>query len=218
MEKEYFKLATVNTVKPEQYIEVYNAKNDNYQWVQIKSIGRENENITITDDNGSSYIFDNGENIIITNSPVGRLNSHKIPEWDEYFLNIAHAVSLRAKCRRRSVGAVIVDNENRILSTGYAGFPSGLPDCLDGACPRGLSKKGEIPPDAPYENPNTAGYCPSIHAEMNAVHYARTNLNNCIIYITDKPCPGCQKQLAAVGIIKAVWPEGNINPIDFYQS
>ena len=27
-------------------------------------------------------------------------------------------------------------------------------------------------------------------------------------YITDPPCPGCRKALAAAGIIRAVWPGG----------
>ena len=38
-----------------------------------------------------------------------------VPDWDQYFLGIAEAVSARAKCTRRRVGALLV-HEHRILS------------------------------------------------------------------------------------------------------
>lgn len=43
------------------------------------------------------------------------------PTWQEYFLTIADAVSARADCTRRKVGCVIVDEDHRILATGYNG-------------------------------------------------------------------------------------------------
>src|ERR1700722_5448284 len=46
------------------------------------------------------------------------------PDWDTYFIGIAWAVSARADCRRQQFGCVIV-NQNRIVSTGYNGAPSG---------------------------------------------------------------------------------------------
>lgn len=42
--------------------------------------------------------------------PVG------VPGWDEYFLGIASAVSARAKCTRRKVGAVLV-LDRRLIAT-----------------------------------------------------------------------------------------------------
>lgn len=61
------------------------------------------------------------------------------PNWDGYFLGVAEAVAVRADCTRRRIGAVIVDPDRRIVSTGYNGAPSGQPGCLSaGACPRGL--------------------------------------------------------------------------------
>lgn len=48
------------------------------------------------------------------------------PDWDEYFLLIAKAVSTRASCPRAACGCVIVDpRTRRILSMGYNGAVSG---------------------------------------------------------------------------------------------
>lgn len=55
-------------------------------------------------------------------------------DWDEYFLSIAKAVSVRASCPRADVGALAVSPDHRILATGYNGAPAGLPDCLDQGC------------------------------------------------------------------------------------
>ncbi|WP_392465859.1 hypothetical protein ACF3NS_10100 [Arsenicicoccus cauae] len=43
------------------------------------------------------------------------------PDWDTYFLEVADAVAVRAGCRRRQVGAVIVSEDRRIISTGDNG-------------------------------------------------------------------------------------------------
>ena len=50
--------------------------------------------------------------------------------WDEYFMEIAEIVKTRSTCLRRQVGAVIV-KDNRIITTGYNGAPSGLRHCTD---------------------------------------------------------------------------------------
>ena len=56
----------------------------------------------------------------------------------EYYMNIAIEVSKRSNCLKRNVGAIIV-KDNKILSTGYNGTPSGMMNCLDGGCKRCLS-------------------------------------------------------------------------------
>lgn len=59
------------------------------------------------------------------------------PDWHEYALGVAKAVSLRGDCTRRQVGAVIMDANHRIAGAGYNGSYPGGPSCLKGDCPRG---------------------------------------------------------------------------------
>lgn len=54
----------------------------------------------------------------MTTAPASRTAR---PDWDTYFLGVADAVAVRADCRRRQVGAVIVSEDRRIISTGYNG-------------------------------------------------------------------------------------------------
>lgn len=130
-----------------------------------------------------------------------------VPGWDDYFLGIAAAVSARAKCTRRRVGAVLTI-DHRIIATGYNGAAPGEPDCLQGACPRGQLGYDEVPGLGDYDRPGTVGFCIAIHAEVNALLFATRDTKGATAYLTDPPCPGCRKALAAAGVVRAVWPEG----------
>ena len=126
------------------------------------------------------------------------------PTWDEWALGIAAAVAARADCTRRQVGAVILDPENRVVSTGYNGAPSGAPGCgTAGACPRGRQSYAEVPADSPYLG--TASPCEALHAEENAVMHARVPLRGCTVYVTHRPCPNCERFLRGTGISRIVW-------------
>ncbi len=50
------------------------------------------------------------------------------PTWDEYFIEVANAISKRATCDRGRSGCVIA-RDKMILVTGYVGSPAGLPHC-----------------------------------------------------------------------------------------
>jgi dCMP deaminase len=125
------------------------------------------------------------------------------PDWDTYFAAIAVAVSERADCRRARHGCVIVDDQHRIISTGYNGSPVGDDrSCLRGDCPRGLMTTEQI-------RHNTADYsnCIALHAEANAVAYGDgTRMRGGTAYITGPPCDMCGKLLAAAGISRVVHP------------
>lgn len=121
------------------------------------------------------------------------------PSWDETFSRIAEIVAERATCSRRKVGAVLVQ-DNRIVSTGYNGAPSGAPHCIDGGCPRGKFTHDEIPKDADY---NTYP-CVAVHAEANALLRAgHAASRGGTLYITTAPCQQCWNliQAAEVGRI-----------------
>lgn len=86
----------------------------------------------------------------------------KRPTIDEYYIEIAKAVSLRSTCIRKHYGAVIVKN-GEIISTGYNNPPRGEPHCF--TCTK--CKNGK---DA-----STYIDCPAVHAEMNAIISASRN-------------------------------------------
>jgi dCMP deaminase len=129
------------------------------------------------------------------------------PGWDDYFAGIATAVAARADCRRRTVGCVLV-KDHRIVSTGYNGGPSGGASCLAGECPRGLLTYEQVAGLGDYDRPGSPGYCVAVHAEANALLYAdRADARGATAYITDPPCPGCQKLLTAAGIERVVYSD-----------
>lgn len=131
------------------------------------------------------------------------------PDWDSYFLAIAVAVSIRADCTRRQVGAVVVDNR-RIVGTGYNGAPAGDRGCAsDGACPRGKLDYDEVAPLSSYDT--GPGSCIAVHAEANALLYTdRGDLYGSTLYVTCEPCEGCLRLIRAAGVMRVVWPGGEL--------
>lgn len=122
------------------------------------------------------------------------------PSWDEYYLNIAVAVSARGDCVRAKHGAVIV-KDHKIVSTGYNGTPSGSENSCGeaGGCPRALD------PNAKHSEGNY-DLCWATHAESNALLRASwSELQGATVYITGKPCPGCSKLIASAGIARVVY-------------
>ena len=113
----------------------------------------------------------------------------------EYYMNIAVAVSLRSTCMRRKVGAVIV-KDNRILSTGYNGAPSGLPNCIDN-CERCYRSAHNIP------SGQLLDMCYAVHAEQNAIMNALKTgeeLKGAVLYVNTYPCATCFKLTVQAGI------------------
>ena len=119
--------------------------------------------------------------------------------WDEYFMQIADIVKTRSTCIRRQVGSVIV-KDNRIITTGYNGAPSGLKHCTEiGGCYR---EKMEIPSGQRHE------LCRALHAEQNAIIQAAklgASTEGAVIYVTLQPCIICAKMLINSGIKKIVY-------------
>ena len=115
------------------------------------------------------------------------------PDWDTYFMDIAHVVKTRSNCTRRNVAAVIV-KDRRIISTGYNGAPRGVRNCNEGGCPRCAS-------DAP--SGTALGDCICSHAEENAITqaaYHGISTKGATIYVTLSPCLMCSKMIINAGI------------------
>jgi len=126
------------------------------------------------------------------------------PDWDEYYLGIALAVSARGECVRSKVGAVIVSPTNSIVSTGYNGAPAGTKGtCLEGGCPRAYNV--DIKPGSGYASSG----CVVIHAEANAI--IRAGRDTCVgstLYVTREPCEMCHPLIRAAGIERVMWING----------
>ena len=54
--------------------------------------------------------------------------TENVLSWDEYFMGLAHLSALRSKDPSTQVGAAIVDENHRVVSVGYNGFPQGVSD------------------------------------------------------------------------------------------
>lgn len=73
-----------------------------------------------------------------------------------------------------------------------------------GACPRGLLSYDEVKEFSAYDS--GPGRCISVHAEANALLYARRDLRDCTAYVTCQPCPTCAKLLAGAGLSRVIYP------------
>lgn len=107
------------------------------------------------------------------------------PSWDAYFLALAEQVSRRSPDVSTKHGCVLVDRDMRVISTGYNGPVSGLPNDM-----------------VPLERP--AKYDWMIHAEDNAVAFARCDLKGATAYVTGTPCAACFRRLLQCGIRRIV--------------
>jgi dCMP deaminase len=120
--------------------------------------------------------FDIDENIDSNQSRIS---------WDSYFMSLAFLVSMRSPDAQTKHGCVIVDENNRIISTGYNGF---LPYALDNRMPNIRPKK----------------YNHIVHSEINAIISAKQDISKCKMYVTGLPCNECLKSIAASGIKKII--------------
>jgi dCMP deaminase len=122
------------------------------------------------------------------------------PDWDTYFMDIAHTVARRSNCRRRQVAALIV-SEQRIISTGYNGTPRGVKNCMDGGCPRCA---GDTASGAHL------GECLCSHAEENAIVQAAYHgiaVRAGTLYATISPCLLCAKMIINAGLREVVYED-----------
>lgn len=114
-------------------------------------------------------------------------NGKRVLQWITHFSDMAKLISTMSKDPSKKIGVVIVDEHNRVVSTGFNGFPRGVEDSQER-----LENKD-------YKRAIT------LHAEENAILYAKQDLTGCDMYIYGlPPCAHCAAMIIQSGI-KNVW-------------
>lgn len=117
----------------------------------------------------------------------------KPESWDQIFMEIAHSAAKRSKDPSTQCGAVIVSQNNIVLSTGFNGPPPGINDEF-------------VPWDKRPEK-----YAYIIHAEENALWFALEasnwyDLKHARMYATHYPCSECVLRLIRSKIREVLIP------------
>ena len=90
--------------------------------------------------------------------------------WDEYFMGVALLSGRRSKDPNTQVGCCIVSQDNKILSMGYNGLPTGCSD-------------DEFPWVREGDNPLETKYVYTVHSELNAIlNYRGGSLEGAKLY------------------------------------
>lgn len=135
-----------------------------------------------------------------------KFNNRKRLSWDEFFMQMATAVSERTACLFHKVGSVFVDDNHRIISLGYNGSSTGDYNCNEVGCAKvhGDPITGEI------------RRCRGAHGEINAIINSGNTgrLRDSTLYITLFPCYDCMKALNNAGVKRIVYYEEYLRIID----
>lgn len=117
------------------------------------------------------------------------ITKDKQHQLDQRYLRMARIWAENSYCQRRQVGALVVKDQ-RIISDGYNGTPSGFENqCED-------------------EQGVTLPYV--LHAEANAITKLARSSNNsdgATLYVTASPCIECAKLIIQAGIKRVVYGE-----------
>ncbi len=127
--------------------------------------------------------------LVASNSIAMDRTNEKQKMLDSRYMRMARIWAENSYCERRRVGALLV-KDNRIISDGYNGTPSGFENiCED-------------------ENNVTKPYV--LHAEANAITKVARSSNssdNATLYVTASPCIECAKLIIQAGIKRVVCGE-----------
>jgi len=110
-----------------------------------------------------------------------------VSKWASRFHQMAQLVGSWSKDPSTQVGAVVTEN-NRIVSVGFNGYPHGISD------------------SANTDN-REMKLLKTLHAEENAILFAKRDLTGCHIWVTHFPCPNCAAKIIQTGIATVHCPE-----------
>jgi len=102
------------------------------------------------------------------------------PKWIYRFLNLAEHIGQWSKDTGAKVGCVLVNDQNRVISTGYNGPPHGVTDRSD------LTREQKL--------------SVTLHAEENAILFATAPLLGARAFCNYPPCSLCAARLIQVGV------------------
>ncbi|HJU15367.1 MAG TPA: deaminase [Stellaceae bacterium] len=166
-------------------------------------------------------------------------------KWDRRYMALARQVSCWSKDPSTKVGAVIVDNQGRVVALGYNGFPRKVEDVeatnpsVNYVTRRRNGTQGN--PASTRKRCHLFGvrgsklavrelkYEMIVHAEVNAVLIAGRSTVGGTIYVHGAPiCPRCASVLIQSGIMRAVakvpcpgadtkWDKDSFITLDMFQ-
>ncbi|PMH44511.1 cell division protein DedD [Vibrio sp. 10N.286.49.B3] len=108
-------------------------------------------------------------------------------KWSKRFFQMAELVASWSKDPSTQVGAVIT-KKNRIVSVGFNGYPHGVSDSV-------------------ATDSRDMKLLKTLHAEENAILFAKRDLDECDIWVTHFPCPNCAAKIIQTGIKSVHCPE-----------
>lgn len=140
-------------------------------------------------------------------------------KYIDYFMQVAELTANLSKANRLKVGSIIV-KDNRIISCGYNGLPSGFDDSLI-EFPLHISVEEYHNLD--YNSRHRFSYDPVntiyigsktndsvIHAEQNAISRLASSHESgvgSIMFCTHSPCHNCSKIIYSAGITELYYKE-----------
>ena len=107
--------------------------------------------------------------------------------WSNRFLELATFISSWSKDPSTKVGAVITRG-NRIISTGFNGPPQKVHDLQERFLDREIKLRIVL------------------HAEINAILFAKQDLKGCTLYCTHPPCTQCASIIIQSGLEEVIFP------------
>ena len=124
-------------------------------------------------------------------------------DWDEYFVVLTMVISKKSKDPHTQVGAIIVNRDNRIVSTGYNGFPK---TCQDNN-------------DQIYSWDKDIKKLFVVHAEENCIlNGSGDSHNDSTMYCTLFPCNKCAQSIVQTGIKTLVYVDEKVESDVFRAS
>lgn len=102
---------------------------------------------------------------------------------------MARWLSKKATCPKKQVGCVVVDINNKVISTGYNKVTNGCVSCIKNPCSKRLKN------------------CHAIHAEALALVKCKQPQAIDTIYVTLSPCFECAKLIAETSCKRVFFDE-----------